>query len=383
MIGSLHSLNQLANRHAGKLLLLGLVGVAAYNWRQWQRDKTLLARDEEPGPPPPLEAWPDLPLVSVLVAAWNEADMIEQHIESFLALRYPNKELILCAGGDDGTYEIARRHTGEGMVVLEQQAGEGKQAALSRCLAEAGGELIFLTDADCLLNDEAFTRTLAPLVLEREAAATGRSRPLAEQLAEPFTVYQWCTDIYVAAQYGEYVPGILGRNCAVTRQALEQIDGFQANVRTGTDYHMAKSLLRQGYRIRYVGDSTIESRYPATVRSYWRRQSRWVRNLMIHGPAFGAQDEVVMALRTSLVGLAMLLLLPVAALLAGPVILALWGVLFFQAFLAKMRYAGFARLLLRAPVTARQLVWTPAYILADFFAWSRPLVDLLPHRERW
>jgi len=382
MIGSLKTLNQLANRHAGKLFLLGLVGVAWYNWRQWQRDKARLAELGKPEPPPDWHEWVELPLVSVLVAAWNEAEMIEQHIESFLSMRYPNKELILCAGGDDGTYEIARRHTGEGMVVLEQQASEGKQAALRRCLAEAGGELIFLTDADCQLNDEAFTRTQAPLVLEREAAATGRSRPLAEQLAEPFTVYQWCTDIYVAAQYGDYVPGILGRNCAVTRQALEQIDGFKVNVRTGTDYHMAKSLLRQGYRIRHVGDSTIESRYPATVRSYWRRQSRWVRNLMIHGPASGAHDEVVMALRTSLVGLAMLLS-PLAALLVGPVVLASWGVLFFQAFLAKMRYAGFARLLLRAPVTVRQLVWTPAYLLADFVAWSRPLVDLILQRERW
>ena len=89
-----------------------------------------------------------------------------------------------------------------------------------------------------------------------------------------------------------------------------------------------------------------------------------------------------MALRTSLVGLAMLLS-PLAALLVGPVVLASWGVLFFQAFLAKMRYAGFARLLLRAPVTVRQLVWTPAYLLADFVAWSRPLVDLILQRERW
>jgi glycosyltransferase involved in cell wall biosynthesis len=382
MIGSVKLLNQLANRHAGKLFLVGLAGVAWYNWRSWQRDKARLAKLPQPGPLPDWHNWPDLPLVSVLVAAWNEAEMIEQHIESFLALSYPHKELILCAGGNDGTYDIARRHAGDGVVVLEQQPGEGKQAALRRCLAEARGEVIFLTDADCLLNDEAFARTLAPLVLEAEASATGTSRPLAEQLAEPFAVYQWCTDIYVAAQYGDYVPGILGRNCALTREALEQIDGFKADVRTGTDYHMAKSLLKRGYRIHYVRDSAIESRYPATVRSYWRRQSRWVRNLIIHGPASGARDEVAMALRTTLVGLIMLLL-PVAALLVGPVLLALWGVLFVQAFLAKMRYARIARLSQRAPVTVRQLLCTPAYMLADFIAWSRPLVDLILNRERW
>ena len=34
----LRTLNQMANRHAGKLLLFGLAGVVWYNWRQWQRD---------------------------------------------------------------------------------------------------------------------------------------------------------------------------------------------------------------------------------------------------------------------------------------------------------------------------------------------------------
>jgi len=382
MIGSLKTLNQLANRHATKLLLVGLVGVAAYNWRQWQRDKALLAQRGDPPPRPPLEEWPALPLVSVLVAAWNEEEFVQRHIESFLALRYPHKELVLCAGGNDGTYEIARRRAGEGVVVLEQQAGEGKQAALRRCLAEAGGELIFLTDADCLLNDEAFTRTLAPLVLEREAAATGRSRPLAEQLAEPFTVYQWCTDIYVAAQYGDYVPGLLGRNCAVTRRALEQIDGFKVNVRTGTDYHMAKSLLKQGYRIRYVGDSTIESRYPASVRSYWRRQSRWVRNLIVQGPAFGDYDLVKAALRTSLIGV-MMLGLPLFVLWIGPVAVVLWAILFGQSFLAKLRYARFAQLDRRVPVGVAQIVMTPVFMIVDYIAWTLPLVDLMLHRRRW
>jgi glycosyltransferase involved in cell wall biosynthesis len=371
-----------ANRRAGKLLLLGLVGVAWHNWRLWQRDKARLAELGQLGPPPDWHDWPDLPQVSVLVAAWNEADLIQRHIESFLALRYPYKELVLNAGGADGTYELAMRYAGPQVTVLQQQFGEGKQAALRRCLAASGGEFLFLTDADCLLNEEAFARTLAPLVLEGEAVATGTSRPLAEELAKPFVVYQWCTDIYVAARYRDYVPGILGRNCAVTRQALGQIGGFQAEIRTGTDYHMAKRLLKQGYRIRYVADSTIESRYPETVLSYWRRQSRWIRNLVLHGPAFGAHDEVAMALRASLVGLSMLLL-PAAALLAGPVLLALWGVLLFQAFLAKLRYAAFGHLSQRAPVTARQLVWTPAYMLADFVAWSRPLVDLVLHRERW
>ena len=109
MIAGLRNINRLANRHAGKLLVVGLVGVAFYNWRQWQKDKAFLAVRSEPEPLPPLETWPELPLVSVLVAAWNESEHIDRHIQSFLALRYPHKELVLCAGGNDDTYERAAR----------------------------------------------------------------------------------------------------------------------------------------------------------------------------------------------------------------------------------------------------------------------------------
>ena len=372
---------QRLDRGAMPLTLLGLAAVAAHNWRQWQRDKSLLAQLKAPEPLPPLEEWPALPPVSVLVAAWNEATSIEQHIESFLALRYPNRELVLCAGGQDGTYEQALTWAAAQVTVLKQSPGEGKQRALARCLTRAKGSIIFLSDADCLLNDEAVLRILWSLLGEGEDVATGTSRPLRQQ-HNPFFTYQWATDHYVDAHRPRFITGLLGRNCAVSRTALDEIGGFDADVPTGTDYYMAKRLLKSGYRIRYVRDSVVETRYPGTVRSYWRRQSRWVRNLLLLGPAFGAYDEVRQALRTSLVGLAMLLL-PFAALLVGPIFLAIWGVLFFYALLARLRYALFAGRDSYLRLSLEYLSLIPLFVLVDFIAWSRPLVDLLLRRNRW
>ena len=96
------------DRYALPLVLSGAAAAAIYNWRLWERDKALLARKGEAEPLLPLESWPERPMVSVLVAAWNEREHIERHIESFLALRYPHKELVLCAGGEDGTTEFAK-----------------------------------------------------------------------------------------------------------------------------------------------------------------------------------------------------------------------------------------------------------------------------------
>ena len=139
LISILKSINQTANRHAGKVMLLGLSGVALYNWRTWQKDKPTLASLQEPTALPALESWPRLPKVSVLVAAWNESAHIERHIESFQALRYPHKELVLCAGGTDGTYDMAKKYASEVVKVLEQHPGEGKQRALRKAFPQTDG----------------------------------------------------------------------------------------------------------------------------------------------------------------------------------------------------------------------------------------------------
>src|SRR5579859_460989 len=138
----------LANRHAGRLALAGLLGIGIINWRSARRDRRTAERLRDEYARPPILT--RLPRISVLVAAWNEAAMIEAHLHSFQALSYPDIELILCAGGSDDTLRRARQAAGRAVHILEQQAGEGKQQALARCAALASGEIIYLTDADCL-----------------------------------------------------------------------------------------------------------------------------------------------------------------------------------------------------------------------------------------
>jgi cellulose synthase/poly-beta-1,6-N-acetylglucosamine synthase-like glycosyltransferase len=370
----MRAVRQCADRRAGMLLLLGLAGVAWHNWRQWQRDKALLAHRADPAPLPPLEEWPALPLVSVLVAAWNEADMIERHLESFLQLRYLNKELVLCAGGDDGTYELAKRYGGPQVTVLAQQPGEGKQRALERSFAQSRGEVIFLTDADCLLSDEAFERTLYLVARDEEEASTGTSRPLPEQLGNPFLVSQASTQLYSSLHLPDYWSGLLGRNAALRRELLQRSRGLAAPAATGTDYVLAKELVRSGARIRQVPHSQVFTRYPTGARPYLQQQRRWLRNVALHGQHYGADDEVRASLRTSLVGVAMLVT-PVIAFLAAPWLLAAWGVVAAQALFARLRYLAFGTRLLGRPVRAVDVVSQGPLFLLDLVGWAQPLLD--------
>lgn len=357
------------------LFLLGAVLIVAANAWKWRADHTLAVQIA--GQNQPVPVLKHQPLVSVLVAAWNEAPAIARHIEAFLSLRYPRRELILCAGGSDATYQLAARYESACVHVLEQQPGEGKQHALGRCFEQAGGEIIFLTDADCLLDDDAFERTLAPVINEGAAASTGTSHPLNEQQCQPFILHRWFTGIYDQAHWGNTTAGVLGRNGALQSGVLAAIGGFQARVRTGTDYHMAKLLRQHGYQIRYV-PSSVTTAFSETVRVYWKQQARWLRNVVIHGLRFGAYREVMACFVPSVIGMVMLFgVLP--ALLLEPVFLALWGWLWLHALLSRMRYMRFGEIVTGNPFGYGYAL-LPTFMVIDFAIWASILLQY-PSRQ--
>ena len=371
---------QFANSNCGRIMLIGLAGALVYNWHLWEQDKALLAHKVHLTQLPSLETWPELPNVSVLVAAWNEAGNIQAHIKSFLHLRYPNKQMVLVAGGEDRTYDIAARYAGTNIAVLQQLEGEGKQHSLRRALMKARGSLIYLTDADCLLDNQSFERCLFPLIFEGEYVCTGVSRPQDAQLSNPFVVSQATSQYYAALHLPDYAPGILGRNCALRRDVLERSGGFEAPAPTGTDYVMAKQLDRFGVRIRQNTQSCVETEFPTTLRRYLHQQRRWIYNIMENGWRYSAIDEVTANLLNSLVGLLMLGL-PIATLIFGRLCLIIWGALFFNALLSRLRYWKVFCIIhgLQKPFP---VVLQPFYLVIDFIAWANPLLELLPFRRR-
>lgn len=378
----LRTIRTAANPYAGSALGIGLAGVAWHNWRAWQRDKTLAERIAAQRTAAPTLA--HTPKVSAIVAAWNESVRIDDHLRSFLALAYPNIELILIAGGDDDTLLRAQGYAGERVIVLEQQPGEGKQRALARGYTHATGDLIYLIDADCLFSDEALTRLIAPIVNEGEQVATGTSRPLDQQFDQLLPRYVWSADVMASVQHVAYSQGLLGRNAVVTRTALEQIGGLDFPARTGTDYQFARRLIQSGINIRYVGASIVPSAYAQDVRSYRHKQSRWLRNLLIHGRRYNARHDVLVTQRTVATGMIMLLL-PLLALVFGPFLLTLWLLLVAHATFAKLRYVRFAARVHNRPLPKRMLASLLPLTLLDFVVWASPIIDLLTRkrREQW
>jgi Glycosyl transferase family 2 len=128
------------------------------------------------------EAAPTLPPVAIVIAAFNEADVIGLVIEALPASICGLKTAVIVVsdGSKDKTAVVARTH---GAFVCDVPVNRGQGAALRlgyRLAREGGAAYIVTTDADGQYNPAEMERVLAPVVSGEADFVTG-SRKLGSQ----------------------------------------------------------------------------------------------------------------------------------------------------------------------------------------------------------
>ena len=320
------------------------------------------------------------PSVSVLLPAWNEHRMIERCLASLMSLDWPNLEIIVCAGGSDGTLRRALRFERDNVLILAQRPGDGKQVALRRCFERSRGDIIYLTDADCIVSSDTFSAVIEPIVLREAVAATGTSQPHDEQITDPFAFHQWSTLRAVDRTRADQSSGLLGRNCAIRRDALIAAGAFTAPVPIGTDYHLARKLHLNGDAIRYV-PVAVESEYPTTPRGIIRQQSRWLRNIFLHGRRTGDRTEVVACARTVTIG-AGFLLWPLSWRWTRRGGILLWIGFYAELIRRRQQHARALTAEMGIKLPRGYLARLPWLTLIDIISWASPLFDAASPRRR-
>ena len=117
------------------------------------------------------------PLVSVIIAAYNEAAIIVEKIENTLALDYPRDRLeiiVASDGSDDATNELAARF--DAPVRLLALPRQGKNRTLNAAVEQAHGEILAFSDADSLLAPDALRQLVAPFADPEVGGVGGEHR---------------------------------------------------------------------------------------------------------------------------------------------------------------------------------------------------------------
>lgn len=105
-----------------------------------------------------IQALPYTPHITLLISAYNEADVIENKIKNTLSLNYPKDKLEIIIVSDasfDDTDRIVLDYANKGIKLKRFEGRIGKTACLNKVLPSVQGEIVVFSDANSHYHENA------------------------------------------------------------------------------------------------------------------------------------------------------------------------------------------------------------------------------------
>jgi len=116
-------------------------------------------------PPPKIKTQHNyFPRISIIIAAYNEAESIISKIDNILASKYPHDQLEIIVASDgstDATNNLVTNFNSP-LVRLLTLPRQGKNLAINEAVKVTKGEILVFTDADSLLESDSLQHLIAP-----------------------------------------------------------------------------------------------------------------------------------------------------------------------------------------------------------------------------
>lgn len=246
--------------------------------RGWERLRPYTYKSHQPLP------------VSIIIAARNEAENISKTIEDLLRQRYQQEQLEIIFIDDhstDGTGKIISSYENQGVKLITlneiDPINSYKKKAIQTAIAEAKGELIITTDADCRMGPN-WLRTIvsyyqeggykmisSPVVYFEEASIFER----AQSLEFLFLIGMGASTI------GNDKPSTCnGANLAYERKAFYEVGGFAGidDLASGDDELLLhKMAARFDSKIGFLksAEAIVYTQAKTTLNAFIQQRKRW------------------------------------------------------------------------------------------------------------
>ena len=205
------------------------------------------------------EAARQLPPVAIVIAAFNEEDVVGQVIEALPAeiCGLATAVVVVSDGSADKTGGVARSH---GALVADVPVNRGQGAALRlgyRLARDGGASYIVTTDADGQYNPAEMERVLAPVVAGRADFVTGSRRLGSQETHDPVRrLGTWVFAVTISTLTGQRITdssfGLRAMRAEVTAAVRLEQPQYQSS-------ELLIAVLTHGFRVAEV-PATIHKR---------------------------------------------------------------------------------------------------------------------------
>lgn len=208
-----------------------------------------------------------LPSVALIVAAHDEADVIERKLENLRALDYPTLEVVVVSDAStDGTDELVER---AGVRLIRAPRG-GKVAAQDLGVAQTQSDLVAFSDANSMWEQNALRLLVRNFADPAVAYVCGRLVYEAADGSNKEGLY-WRYELWLRESESR-LSSITGGNGAI--YAVRREDYVGGDPRFGHDLGFPYVMVQRGRRAVYEPAAVARERLATNVGDEWGRKVR-------------------------------------------------------------------------------------------------------------
>ncbi|MEK6905234.1 MAG: glycosyltransferase [Nanoarchaeota archaeon] len=220
-----------------------------------------------------------LPLISIIISAYNEERTLRQCLDSLLVLEYPNYEIIMVNDASkDNTLAILQEYQKKSkeIKIVTYLTNKGVPGARNEGMKAAKGELFVFTDADATFPKEWPLKLIEPFMANQKIGATGGRdiAPPNQPLIQRCIDYTLTSFIGTAGLRGAKVRlakyAVTGCNFAVRREVVRKVGMHNEKIRwRGEEKEWCQRIREAGYDIIFVPGSCILHYRRISLKSFW------------------------------------------------------------------------------------------------------------------
>jgi cellulose synthase/poly-beta-1,6-N-acetylglucosamine synthase-like glycosyltransferase len=216
------------------------------------------------------------PATTLLIAAYNEEDFIEEKIKNTLELDYPAEKLsiyIVTDGSTDRTPELVRQY---GRIEhFHEDARKGKIHAVTRIMKFIKTETVVFCDANTFLNPQAVKNIIRHYADEAVGGVAGEKRIFKkddDNASGAGEGLYWKYESFLKQKDSEVysVVGAAGELFSIRTGLYD--DGLENMIIE--DFYLSIKVAMKGYRFMYEPDAYASESASASVSEEWKRKVR-------------------------------------------------------------------------------------------------------------
>ena len=218
----------------------------------------------------------DLPDVTILVAAYNEEQCIEDKIANTLNLDYPKDKLsilFVTDGSTDNTTDIVKKF--HAVKLFHEFQRKGKIHAVNRVMKYVSSPIVIFSDANTLLNTLAVKHIVRHYQDKQVGGVAGEKRIYKNQednASGSGEGFYWKYESFLKKKDAE-VYSIVGAAGELFSIRTELYQEPPENIII-EDFYMSLSICAKGYRFMYEPEAYALETASASVKEEWKRKVR-------------------------------------------------------------------------------------------------------------